>query len=400
MRIIGMMSGTSFDGIDVAAVDLALAGDALELTVLGHTVVPYQDNLRQQIAGVLPPHITTVEMVTRLDTEIGQAFGIAAMRAIDEYCEGSADLIVSHGQTVFHWREHDHAQGSLQLGEPAWIAETCGVPVVSGLRTRDIAAGGEGAPLVSMLDVLLLRQRARTMVALNLGGIANLTAVEPGEPALAYDTGPGNALIDAAASFFSKGAQRQDSGGAIAAAGKVNQLLLNRLLDDAFLRQPPPKSTGKERYNLEYLLDALKSVGDVEPADVLATVTDLTVRTVSKECLAHTPTEVVVSGGGLYNKTIMRGLTKALSPVPVHPIDILGIPAKAKEAIAFAVLGFLTFFGLPATIPSCTGARRSTVLGCITPGRGPLRLPAPAPHTPSRLKIAGDASSPISSPRD
>lgn len=399
MRIIGMISGTSFDGIDVAAVELVLSGRALELAVLGHAVIPYQEELRQQIRSVLPPHNTTVDMITRLDTAIGQAFGEVATRAMDEYCEGFANLVVSHGQTVFHWREHDRAQGSLQLGEPAWIAESCGVPVVSGLRTRDIAAGGEGAPLVSMFDVLLLRQHARAMVALNLGGIANLTAIRPGKSALAYDTGPGNALIDAASDYFSYGARRQDSGGAIAAAGKVNQSLLNRLLDDAFLRQQPPKSTGKEHYNLEYLLDALKSIGDVEPADVVATVTDLTIRTVSIECLSHAPTEVVASGGGLNNKTIMRGLAETLHPVPVHPIDVMGIPAKAKEAIAFAVLGYLTFHGLPATIPSCTGARRATLLGCITPGRGPLRLPVPAHTAPGHLKIVSDTSASVSPPR-
>jgi anhydro-N-acetylmuramic acid kinase len=382
------MSGTSYDGIDIAVVDLALVGDTLQMAVLGHSLMAYDAELQEGIAAALPPHTTSVEAVVRLDTAIGQVFGTAAVRALEEFCGGEADLVVSHGQTLFHWRQDGRTRGSLQLGEPAWIAERCGLPVVSGLRARDIAAGGEGAPLVSMLDVLLLGQHRLPTVALNLGGIANITAVRPDAEPLAYDTGPGNALIDAAAGFFSDGAQSYDAGGAWAASGNVHTKLLDRLLDDAFLREPPPKSTGKERYHLPYLLKALDAVGSVEPADVMATVTDLSVRTVAAECQAHEPAGVVVSGGGMYNEVLMQGLTNALHPIPVDPIDRLGIPAKAKEAIAFAVLGFLTISGLPGTIPSCTGAGRATLLGNLTPGRRPLRLPGPSRAAPRRLLIA------------
>ena len=387
MRVVGLISGTSFDGIDVAAVELTLAADVIELAVVGHAVVPYEPWLRRDIAGVLPPGPTTAEAVTRLDTALGQAFAAAAAFAVGKLSGGAADLVASHGQTIYHWRAEGRTKGTLQLGEPAWIAERTGVPVVSGLRTRDVAAGGEGAPLVSMFDSLLLAELGHPAIALNIGGIANITVVRPRESPIAYDTGPGNALIDAAVAHFSGGAVEQDTGGTWASSGNADRALLELLLDDPFLRQPPPKSTGKELYNLAYLLRALQAIGDLEPADVVATATELTIQTIAAACRVHAPNDVAVSGGGLYNTFLMEGLAEALRPARVRPTDFLGIPPKAKEAIAFAVLGFLTFCGLPGTIESCTGARRATILGSITPGAAPLRLPSPTTRPPGRLLV-------------
>ncbi|MFF4648541.1 anhydro-N-acetylmuramic acid kinase [Streptomyces sp. NPDC001380] len=387
MRVIGLMSGTSHDAIEAAAADLRLEGDALVMRPVGALGTPYTPDLRARIAAALPPAATTVEEVCRLDTGIGRAFADAAVRALEELCGGAADLVVSHGQTVHHWVEDGRVRGTLQLGRPAWIAEATGLPVVSDLRSADVAAGGQGAPLVGAVDALLLRGRPGTPVALNLGGIANVTVVPQGADPVAFDTGPANALVDAAVRHFSGGAAEYDEDGRGAAAGRVDPGLLHRLLQDPYYRRPAPKSTGKEHFHLPYLLDALAAGPVGRPEDVLATLTRLTAVTAAEACRARGVTELVVSGGGVRNPVMLRMLGEELPGVPLRPSDGLGVPAAAKEALAFAVLGFLTVHGLPGALPSCTGARRAAVLGSITPGRGPLRLPEPAAAPPRVLRV-------------
>ncbi|MEU3415206.1 anhydro-N-acetylmuramic acid kinase [Streptomyces sp. NPDC006658] len=387
MRVIGLMSGTSFDAIEAAAADLALDDDTLLLRPLGHLCVPYPDELRDLIAATLPPAGTTTRTVCVLDTGIGQAFAGAATRALRDLCAGSADLVVSHGQTLHHWVEDGTVRGTLQLGQPAWIAEATGLPVVSDLRGRDVAAGGQGAPLVALTDTLLLSGLPGTPAALNLGGIANITVLAPGAEPLAFDTGPANALLDAAVHHFTDGAAAYDEDGRRAAAGRVSPALLRVLLDDPYYRRPAPKSTGKEHFHLPYLRRALDTVPVPAAADVLATLTRLTAVTVADACRAHGVTQLVVSGGGTRNPVLMRLLAEELPDVPLRPSDDLGLPSAAKEALAFAVLGFLTVHGLPGALPSGTGARRATVLGSITPGRSPLRLPEPAARPPRLLRI-------------
>ncbi|GAA2734590.1 anhydro-N-acetylmuramic acid kinase [Streptomyces nogalater] len=387
MRVIGLMSGTSYDAIEAAAADLALDGDTLLLRPLGHLCVPYPDDLRDHIAAALPPAPTTTRAVCALDTGIGQAFADAAGRALRDLCAGTADLVVSHGQTMHHWVEDGTVRGTLQLGQPAWIAEATGLPVVSDLRSRDVAAGGQGAPLVALTDALLLSGLPGTPAALNLGGIANVTVLVPGAEPLAFDTGPANALLDAAVHHFTDGAADYDEDGHRAAAGQVSPELLRVLLDDPYYRRPAPKSTGKEHFHLPYLRRALDTVPVPVTADVLATLTRLTAVTVADACRAHGVTRLVVSGGGTRNPVLMRMLAEELPDVPLRPSDDLGLPSAAKEALAFAVLGFLTAHGLPGVLPSGTGARRATVLGSITPGRSPLRLPEPAARPPRLLRI-------------
>ncbi|MGW8698441.1 anhydro-N-acetylmuramic acid kinase [Streptomyces eurythermus] len=387
MRVIGLMSGTSYDAIEAAATDLALDGDALLLRPLGHLSVPYPDALRDRIAAALPPAHTTTRAVCALDTGIGQAFADAADRALRDLCGGSADLVVSHGQTMHHWVEDGTVRGTLQLGQPAWIAEATGLPVVSDLRSRDVAAGGQGAPLVALTDALLLSGLPGTPAALNLGGIANITVLAPGAEPLAFDTGPANALLDAAVHHFTDGAAAYDEDGRRAGAGQVSPELLRVLLDDPYYRRPAPKTTGKEHFHLPYLRRALDTVPVPATADVLATLTRLTAVTVADACRAHGVTRLVVSGGGTRNPVLMRMLAEELPDVPLGPSDDLGLPSAAKEALAFAVLGFLTAHGLPGALPSGTGARRATVLGSITPGRTPLRLPEPAARPPRLLRI-------------
>lgn len=391
MRVIGLMSGTSYDAIDAAAADLTLDGDNLVLHPLGALSLPMPDPVRRTLSAALPPATTTLRQICELDTELGHAFAAAAQHANTELCAGTADLVASHGQTVFHWVEHDEVRGTLQLGQPAWIAEATGLPVVADFRPRDVAAGGQGAPLVSIVDVLLLRGRPGTAVALNLGGIANLTVVAPGQNPIAYDTGPANALIDAAAREYT--GHDYDANGALAASGTIIPTLLNRLLAEPYYRRPAPKSTGKELFHAAYLDQMRTGLGDLAPADVLATLTELTARTVADAVRAHAATEVIASGGGTRNPALMAALAADLPDVALSTSDSIGLPSAAKEAYAFAVLGFLTAHQLPGTIPSCTGARHATVLGAITPGTpgtpGTKPQTWPTPETPpTRLRIA------------
>ncbi|MDX6238064.1 MAG: anhydro-N-acetylmuramic acid kinase, partial [Kribbellaceae bacterium] len=244
MRVIGLMSGTSYDAIDAAAADLRIEGDTIVLSPLGLLSRPYPESLRAGIAGSLPPASTTMEQVCRLDTGIGQAFAAVAEQAVEQLCDGQADLIVSHGQTVYHWVDGRQVRGTLQLGEAAWIAEATGTPVVSDLRSRDVAAGGQGAPLVSIVDALWLRGRPGTPVALNLGGIANITVIPGSADPIAFDTGPANALADAVVREVTGGRLTFDADGVMAGRGQIHPGLFKRLLAEPYYRRPAPKSTG------------------------------------------------------------------------------------------------------------------------------------------------------------
>ena len=387
MKVIGIMSGTSFDAIETAVADLRLEDEILVLRPLGSRSFAYDPDLRAAIADVLPPNTTSAQEVCRLDTRLGQAFAEAATETAEEFCDGRVDLVVSHGQTVFHWVEDGKTLGTLQLGQPAWIAARTGSPVVSDLRSRDIAVGGHGAPLVSLFDVLLLGERPETRAALNLGGIANITVVSGDRSPLAYDTGPANALIDAAVQHFSGGSEHFDRDGLRGARGRVNERLLERLLADPYYSAPPPKSTGKEHFHLPYLLEALGEAGPLTEDDIIATLSALTARTVARELERWGVDEVVASGGGTANPTLMGMLANAAPEVEIRTTDAWGIPPGSKEAYAFAMMGFLTMHGLSANAPSCTGADSTVVLGSITPGNSPLVLPDLAPMAPGRLRI-------------
>ncbi|AJZ83905.1 anhydro-N-acetylmuramic acid kinase [Streptomyces sp. AgN23] len=387
MRVIGLMSGTSHDAVDAAAADLVLDGDTVVLAPLGLVSEAYPEALRSALSAALPPAATTMKEVCALDTRIGQVFAALAARADRELCEGRADLIGSHGQTVYHWAEGGRVHGTLQLGQPAWIAEATGCPVVSDLRTRDVAAGGQGAPLVSLVDALWLRGRPGVCAALNLGGIANITVISSAGDPLAFDTGPANALIDAAVGDLTGGRLDHDADGAMAARGTVHEPLLERLLAEPYYALPAPKTTGKELFHGPYLRAALAAAGPVPDDDVVATVTELTARTVADAVRSVHATEVIASGGGTRNPTLMGALRRALGTIALRTSDDLGLPAPAKEAYAFAVLAFLTAHGLAGTAPSCTGARHASVLGSITPGSRGLALPAPGRPAPTRLEI-------------
>lgn len=384
MRVIGCLSGTSYDGIDAAAADLWFEDDTVVLRPLGALDVPFPADLRAGIAAVLPPNGTDMGLTCRLDTRLGQAFADACVRARDELCGGRTDLVVSHGQTVFHWVEGTHALGTLQLGAPAWIARATGLPVVSDVRSADVAAGGHGAPLASLFDALLFGDTTGTCGALNLGGIANITVV--GEEVVAYDIGPAGALLDAYVREASGGAQTVDRDGARAARGTVVRSLLDHLLSEPYYALEPPKSTGKELFHIDYMRDRLAAYPRLDVDDVLATLAELSARLVADACARYGVEELIASGGGTANTHLMRRIA-SLTPARVRTIDELGLPASAKEAYLFAFLGFLTAHGVPGNLPACTGARERVVLGSITPGASPLRLPEPADGSPRRLRI-------------
>jgi anhydro-N-acetylmuramic acid kinase len=387
MTVVGMISGTSYDAIDAAVADLSLDGDTVLLRPRGLHSAAIPDALRARIAACLPPGATTIEEVCRLDTELGQLFGRVAVDAIASLAPGGADLVVSHGQTFFHWVQDDRALGTLQLGAAAWIAEATQAMVVSDLRSRDVARGGHGAPLASTLDALLLLEDAAVRRgSLNLGGIANITVRDHTGAIIAYDIGPASALMDVAVAELTGGRERMDTDGARAARGTVDPDALARLLDDDYYRLAPPKSTGKELFNAAYLRQRL---GDGAPRDddLLATLTELTARLVADAVAAHGVAELVVAGGGVRNPVLMDRIAALCAPATIRALEDFGLPAQAKEAYLFALLGYLAAHGLEGTIPSATGARSGSILGSLTPGAEPITLPAPVTAAPRRLRI-------------
>ena len=382
MIVLALSSGTSVDAIDVAAAEFTLTDSTVWMTPLEHHETALSDEVRDTVLGALPPASTTLEQVCRIDTLLGQEFAAAARAS-----GTPAELVVSHGQTLFHWVEEDTVRGTLQLGQPAWIAESTGLPVVSDVRVNDVAAGGQGAPLAAVLDGLLLGARPGPAAALNLGGIANATVAGGGGQEVAFDTGPGNSLLDAA--MRRSGVGEIDDGGALAARGRVRSELLGVLCSHGYFDRSPPKSTGKELFHRDYLERSLRAAGagELPLQDQLATLVEFTARTVTEALRPYGVGEVFVSGGGSRNATLMRRIGALLDPATVRPSEALGIDPAAKEAYLFALLGFFTWNGVAAPRPTWTGARHATVAGRLTPGHEALRLPEPATVRPSRLYI-------------
>ena len=388
MRVIGMISGTSYDAVDAAVADIWREGDTLVVGPRGLYSRDMPADLRAAVAAALPPHSTTLAQICQLDTAIGQLFGEVAVAANARYGDGTADLVVSHGQTVYHWVEGTRALGTLQLGAAAWVAAAAGVPVVSDLRTRDITVGGHAAPLASTLDALLLLHDDARRGALNLGGIANITVKDDHGVVLAYDIGPANALMDSVVVDATCGVERMDAGGARAARGTVDPLLLKGLLSEPYYALPAPKSTGKELFHADYVREVVMARSPrISTDDLLATLTELTAALIATACRSHGLSELVIAGGGARNPTLMGRIAALAAPTRISLMDDYGLPAQAKEAYLFAVLGYLTVHGLPGTIASATGARVSSILGSITPGAGPLTLPEPAGVAVQRLRI-------------
>ena len=396
MIIVAAASGTSADGLDVGVVDIDWAGAEpnsgpdggpdLELRLLHLRTEPWPAGLGEAVLELLPPAVTTAARICELDTAIGQAVGAAARRAIRE-SDTDVELVVSPGQTVHHEVRDGECLGTLQIGQPAWVVEATGLPVVSDLRARDVSAGGHGAPLASTLDALWLAAAGGHTAALNLGGIANVTVVGgAGEPVMAWDTGPANCLIDIAAARATDGLLRCDVDGAIAARGVVRSDLLDRLLAHPYFALTPPVSTGREVFSEQLLNEALAQMAPIEPDDIVATLTELTAVSVARALRPYDVVEVVASGGGTRNPTLMEALRRALGPTRLTTSDDRGIPADAKEVVMWALLGFLCWHGIPGSTQA-TGARTPKVLGRISPGDEPLVLPSPAQCRPRQLRV-------------
>lgn len=365
MRIAGVMSGTSLDGVDVAVVDIA----GKKIRTVTHATMPYPPATRERILAV-----SSAADISRLNFELGELYAkaVAAACRRGKVPLESLDLVGCHGQTIYHEGGGSRAN-TLQIGEASVIAERLGIPVVSDFRTRDIAAGGQGAPLVPFADFLLLAGAKWNRVALNIGGIANITAIPAGsrpEDVVAFDTGPGNMVVDGLVRRYTGGKRRFDRGGQIARRGAVNHHLLNELLRDRYYRAAPPKSAGREQFGAAFL-ERLLATGLPLP-DLIATATALTAATVAEGVERFVRPrmkvdELIVSGGGAHNPQMMAYLAALLPDVALATSADFGVSVDAKEAIAFAVLAYQTWRRRPANLPSATGARRAVVLGKISP---------------------------------
>lgn len=379
MIVIGLMSGTSADGIDAAVVRLDGEPPGLQWEVLSHLHQDHDPHLRSEIFACFRPETGSVDRLCRLNFALGKAFAEAALAAAQKAGieKDEISLIGSHGQTLWHEPpvNKNNIGSTLQLGEPALIAEMTGAPVVSNFRTRDMAAGGHGAPLVPLVDWLLLTHPARVRAAQNLGGIGNVTYLparaEPGD-VLAFDTGPGNMLIDDAVRRASGDALTFDKDGELASQGQVDRILLEELLNDPYFSAPPPKTTGREHFGSQLGAEIWKRAAalGLSEADIIATLTALTAESIARayrDFLPSFPEEVILSGGGAYNHTLKTMLAERLRPARLLTSDETGIPIDAKEALAFAVLAYETWHHRPGNLPGATGARHPVILGSITP---------------------------------
>ena len=376
VRVIGLMSGTSADGIDAAVVEWPDDARARPYALRAFVECSFEPALQERIhrlAACRVPGKEVLAELAALDVLLGESFAEAAREAAEraDLSLDAIDAIASHGQTVAHHPEH---AASLQIGDPSVIAERTGRPVVADFRARDLAAGGEGAPLAPFFHQAVLSDDRENRIALNLGGIANLTWLSAGgsEDVVAFDVGPANALLDGVVRAATSGAERIDADGRRAARGQVDAALLERLLEDDYLDRPPPKSTGRERYGsaeAEALAAEWKAAGrDVD--DLLATLVAFTAEAVARACRELLPgapriDRVLACGGGACNPAMLAALAAAMPGSAVDATDTVGVPANAVEAMAFSLMGRNAMLGIPNHLPACTGARGARVLGEI-----------------------------------
>jgi anhydro-N-acetylmuramic acid kinase len=381
---VGLMSGTSLDGVDAALVRISGPPEKPAVRLLSFVTVPYPAPLRRRLLKLAGGAACGAAEISRLNFALGEEFAAAALRVCREGRVSAKRLafIGSHGQTVFHEgpnrssrRRGELSQGAstLQIGEPAIIAARTGVTVVADFRPGDLAAGGQGAPLIPLADYLLLRHEQYGTVALNIGGIANVTVIparaKP-QKAFGFDTGPGNMVIDGLMRHFTRGRRTYDSGGRLAAQGRVIEPLVAEILGLPFFRRKPPKSTGREQFGEGFLARHFLRRRSAANKDLLRTATELTVRSIvdALKRFVFPQAEIhrlVVSGGGAHNRLLLSRLAELLPHLRMQLSDDYGLPVDAKEAIAFALLADRTLHGLPGNLPAVTGARRAVVLGKI-----------------------------------
>jgi anhydro-N-acetylmuramic acid kinase len=395
MIVAGVMSGTSADGVDVALCRISPVlrkGGSPRIKLLGHVGFEYPKGLRAAVIGAMDAQAISVAELARLNWRLGEAYADAVAKAAEQFGV-KIGLVACHGQTVYHQGAAEKYLGkplqcTWQMGEASVIAERLRVPVVSDFRPADMAAGGQGAPLVPMLDFCMFRSEKVSRVLQNLGGIGNLTAIPAGAPidgVMAFDTGPANMVIDGCMKRLYE--RELDKGGTVARSGRVLQDVVEKVLADPYFSALPPKSCGREQFGDAFVsrfISMCRKAGGREDRDedVIATATALTAASIldayqrfvwghlGQQAPLATKIEYIVAGGGTKNLTLMGMLRGRLEPlgVNVRLMEELGIPAQAKEGMAFALMAWLTWFGLPGNIPAATGAKRPAVLGKVTRG--------------------------------
>jgi len=382
MTVAGIMSGTSADGIDVALVRIAPGKQHPKLTLLAHESFAFPAALRRAVLQAMNAKSTSTAELARLNWRLGLAYA-EAVKATLERQPVQLDLVGCHGQTIYHQPRAEAYAGrrfacTWQLGEAAAIAAAVGVPVVSNFRPADMMAGGQGAPLVPLLDYVLFADSKRGRVLQNIGGIANLTAIPAGARAdqvIAFDTGPGNMVIDALAQKLL--GKRFDPNGRFAARGQVLQPILSKALGNPYFSLKPPRTAGREQFGREYAESFLADCkrNSKRPEDALSTATALTAETIARSYKTFALPEMkgsgvdyIVAGGGARNRTLMAMLAERLEPLgcKLAASEDFGLPAEAKEAMAFALLAWQTWHHLPGNVPAATGAKRPAVLGQVT----------------------------------
>jgi anhydro-N-acetylmuramic acid kinase len=384
--VAGVMSGTSADGINVALVRVQGRGFRSRLELLAHYQFPYPSDVRRAVLAAMNAGSAKVADLARLNFLLGDLYA-DAVRTAQRRARLQCELVGCHGQTLYHQGDAKPYLGhsiacTWQTGEGAIIAAKVGVPVVSDFRPADVAVGGKGAPFVPFLDYVLYRHRRYGRIVQNLGGIGNLTAIPPRafpEQVVAFDTGPGNMVIDAVAEhLFDK---PYDRNGRLAARGEPIERVLRELLQHSFFRRRPPKTAGREQFGREFVREFLRLCHRADKNDIIATAAALTARSIglavrkfvlplleSEELKPARFREFVVSGGGAKNATLMRMIREELAPlkIRVRTTDDFGLPSEAKEATAFALLAYQTWRRLPSSVPSATGAERAAILGKVS----------------------------------
>ncbi|HHT9133597.1 MAG TPA: anhydro-N-acetylmuramic acid kinase [Candidatus Avalokitesvara rifleensis] len=396
--VIGLMSGTSSDGVSACLVEITGNYLKTQVELRAYETYPYDKRLRETLLGLTNTSQSPIEEVARLNMFLGKLFADAAANVVRKAGVQlrEIDLIGSHGHTIIHRPQQDPKSlrrknrnetcGSdfsftLQIGEPSVIAHETGITTVADFRMRDVAAGGGGAPLVPYVDYLLFRHPTLSRAVQNIGGIANVTFLPRGctintNDIIAFDTGPGNMIIDHVTRIITNGKHDYDDGGALAEKGEVNEELLSRLMNHPYLTKTLPKSTGREDFGAHFA-DKLYKEAQSESCNnysILATVTAFTAKSIAESYQRfimprHEVSEVILCGGGSQNHTLVKFLRKFLKKVPVRMIEEFGIPSQAKEPLSFAVLANETICGNPGNIPGATGARERVVLGKVVPGR-------------------------------
>lgn len=369
-HVVGLISGTSADGIDAVVAELCGSGSALRHRVLAFETLPLPAALRTAVLDLCEDR-AGIDVLCQINAQLGALFAEAVLQVVDRagMQPGDIDLIGSHGQTVRHLPNGD-PPSTLQIGDASVIAQHTGIVTVADFRPADMAVGGQGAPLVPLADCLLFGDGERERVLLNIGGIANVTIVAAGarpQDVCAFDTGPGNMLIDAAVERATGGRERFDKGGMRAARGTVDSALLERLMQHPYLRRQPPKSTGREEFGTAFL-DEITQSGAYGECDLLATLTEFSARSIAEgisRAAAQSVSTIWVAGGGVHNAHLLERLRCAMGGARVESLAELGVDPDAREALSFAVLANETIMGRVGNAPAATGARRAVVLGKI-----------------------------------